>query len=96
MNLQILDSYNLGFIMSCSVQIYVVLSATEVWGIFEFTQSEEDAKVRTALENLRYKACTPDDIKFLKTRVAGKGPNKPKLSSKIFKMCLYYYSMECS
>ena len=49
------------------------------------TQSEEDAKFRTALENMRYKACTDDDIAFLKTRVAGKGPNKPKLSAKRFK-----------
>ena len=49
------------------------------------SQSEEDAKFRTALENLRFRACTEDDIKFLRTRVTGKGPNKPKLSSKRFK-----------
>ena len=49
------------------------------------TQSEDDAKFRTALENMRYKACTEADYAFLKTRVAGKGPNKPKLSSKRFK-----------
>src|ERR1700733_502871 len=36
------------------------------------TQSEKDAKLRTALENMRYAACTPEDIKFLKTRIAGR------------------------
>ena len=35
---------------------------------------------------MRYSACTAEDIAFLKTRVAGKGPNKPKLSSKRFWM----------
>jgi hypothetical protein len=49
------------------------------------TQSDEDAKFRTALENMRYKACTDDDVAFLKTRVAGKSSKKPKLSSKRFK-----------
>ena len=28
-------------------------------------QSAEDAKLHTCLENMRYKACTPDDIAFL-------------------------------
>jgi hypothetical protein len=36
------------------------------------TQTAEDAKLRTALENMRYAACTPDDIKFLKTQIAGR------------------------
>ena len=31
------------------------------------TQSKEDAKFRTAIENMRYKMCTTDDIKFLRT-----------------------------
>ena len=31
------------------------------------TQTVEDAKLRTALENMRYAACTPEDIKFLKS-----------------------------
>ena len=30
-------------------------------------QSEEDFKLRTALENMRYKSCTPEDIAFLRT-----------------------------
>ena len=34
------------------------------------TQSKEDTKLRTALENMRYAACTQDDIVFLNTLVA--------------------------
>jgi hypothetical protein len=49
------------------------------------TQSEEDEKLRTALENMRYGACTPDDIKFLKSRVAGRRSEQPKLSNKNFR-----------
>ena len=33
------------------------------------SQSKGDAQLRTALENLRYKSCTPQDIALLKTRV---------------------------
>jgi len=33
-------------------------------------QSIEDSKLRKCLENMRYKACTWDDINFLKTRIA--------------------------
>ena len=31
---------------------------------------------------MRYAACTPEDIKFLKTQIAGRCPEKPKLSNK--------------
>ena len=48
-------------------------------------QTPEDAKLRTALQNMRYKSCTPDDILFLCTRIAGKGPNDPKLAQKRFR-----------
>ena len=48
-------------------------------------QTVEDAKLRTALENMRYKSCTPDDIVFLRTRIAGIGPNNPKLAQKWFR-----------
>jgi PIF1-like helicase len=51
----------------------------------QLNTSEDDVKFRTALENMRYKDCTPSDIEFLKTRVAGFGPNSPKLSDKRFK-----------
>ncbi|KIK62181.1 hypothetical protein GYMLUDRAFT_72846 [Collybiopsis luxurians FD-317 M1] len=37
-------------------------------------QSVDDVKFRRALENMRYKACTPEDIQFLKTLVLS---NKP-------------------
>jgi len=49
------------------------------------TQSVEDAKLRTALENMRYAACTADDIKFLRSRVAGRQPDQPKLANKHFR-----------
>ena len=48
-------------------------------------QSLEDAKFRKALENMRYKACTQDDIEFLRTRITGPGINKPKLAEKNFR-----------
>jgi hypothetical protein len=49
------------------------------------TQTVEDAKLRNALENMKYAACTPEDIKFLKTRIAGRRPDQPKFSGKEFK-----------
>jgi hypothetical protein len=33
-------------------------------------QSLEDANLRTALENMRYKSCTAADINFLRTRIS--------------------------
>ena len=35
-------------------------------------QRQQDAKLRTALENMRYASCTADDILYLKSRIAGK------------------------
>src|ERR1700674_1049784 len=49
------------------------------------TQTAEDAKLRTALENMRYAACTPEDIKFLKSQIAGRRSDQPKLSNKDFR-----------
>jgi hypothetical protein len=34
---------------------------------------------------MRYRACTDEDVAFLRTRVAGRGQNRPKLSSKRFR-----------
>ena len=48
-------------------------------------QSKEDADLRMALENMRYKSCTPEDIAFLRTRIAGRGPNDPKLAQQRFR-----------
>ncbi|KDQ25067.1 hypothetical protein PLEOSDRAFT_1047729 [Pleurotus ostreatus PC15] len=33
-------------------------------------QTPDDVKFRTALENMRYKACTPEDVIFLRSRVS--------------------------
>jgi hypothetical protein len=33
---------------------------------------------------MRYAACTHEDIKFLKSRIAGRHPDQPKLSDKEF------------
>ncbi|KIJ96961.1 hypothetical protein K443DRAFT_75495, partial [Laccaria amethystina LaAM-08-1] len=49
------------------------------------TQSVEDAKLRTALENMRYAKCTADDIKFLRSCITGRQPNQPKLADKRFR-----------
>jgi len=42
------------------------------------TQTDEDAKLRTALENMRYAACTQNDLEFLNTLVAGNLRNDGK------------------
>jgi hypothetical protein len=45
------------------------------------TQTPLDAKLRTALENMRYGACTEADIEFLRTRVASDRPGHPHLDN---------------
>jgi hypothetical protein len=49
------------------------------------TQTLEDAKLRTALVNMRYGKCTPEDISFLRSRVAGKRPGQPNIAAKEFR-----------
>ena len=49
------------------------------------SQTSDDKKLRTTLENMRYAACTSEDIAFLRSRIAGRGPNQPKLASKKFR-----------
>ncbi|KAJ7902342.1 hypothetical protein B0H13DRAFT_1621511 [Mycena leptocephala] len=49
------------------------------------SSTPDDLKLRTALENMRYKACTPEDIAFLRTRVASDRPGHPHLDSKEFR-----------
>lgn len=52
----------------------------------QLSQSEDDDdKLCLALENMRYKACTDNDIAYLKTCVAGQSPTSPKLASKEFR-----------
>ena len=48
-------------------------------------QSPEDTKLRTALENMRYKACTPDDISFLRTLVSSEQPGRTSVCSNDFR-----------
>ena len=48
-------------------------------------QSPEDTKLRTALENMRYKACTPDDICFLRTLVSSEQPGRMSVCSNDFR-----------
>lgn len=49
------------------------------------SQSADDNKFRTALENMRYKACTPDNIAFLKTRVSSNIPGRPNICTDNFR-----------
>ncbi len=49
------------------------------------TQTPEDAKLRTALENMRYRACTDEDILFLRSLIAGKSEGRKKLNQKRFR-----------
>ncbi|KAJ7029491.1 hypothetical protein C8F04DRAFT_962811 [Mycena alexandri] len=44
------------------------------------TQSADDDKLRRALENMRYGACTDSDLEFLESRIAGFRPENPKLN----------------
>jgi hypothetical protein len=46
---------------------------------------------------MRYKACTPGDIKLLRSRVAGKGPNDLKLmQQRNIQKCFSYHYQEFS
>ena len=48
------------------------------------TQTLEDTKLHSALENMRYKSCTTNDINFLRTRISGTEANQPVLAQKKF------------
>ena len=49
------------------------------------TKSTRDTSFRTALENMWYAQCTEDDIKFLKTLIAGKELNQPNIAKKRYR-----------
>ena len=51
----------------------------------QLSQSEDDAKFREALSNMRYKACTPADITFLKSRVSSELPGRSNINEKQFR-----------
>jgi hypothetical protein len=48
--------------------------------------SAADVKYRAALENMRYAACTPDNIAFLRTRVIGLNPGQPHFDDPNFRL----------
>ncbi|KAJ4479779.1 hypothetical protein C8J55DRAFT_429465 [Lentinula edodes] len=45
-------------------------------------ESDDDKKFRKALENMRYKACTPDDIRYLNTLVSSPKPGRHYIGAK--------------
>ena len=45
---------------------------------------QDDAKFCTALENMRYRNCTPNDIASLRTCIVGPGSNGLKVAEKQF------------
>ena len=49
------------------------------------SQTKGNAKLRNALENLRYRSCTLEDIHLLQSHIAGPGPGRPKLNDPRFK-----------
>ena len=49
------------------------------------TQSPEDAKLRTSLENMRYKSCTSEDISFLRTRISANVPGRASICDPEFR-----------
>ena len=48
-------------------------------------QSENDDKLRKALNNMRYKDCTLDDIQFLRTLISSQLPGKPSITAPEFR-----------
>ena len=49
------------------------------------SQSKEDDQFRTALDNMRYKDCTPADIQFLRSLITSKMPGKHSIASSEFR-----------
>ena len=49
------------------------------------TQTPNDERLREALSNMRYKACTPDDIAFLRSRVSSDIEGQPSVNEKRFR-----------
>ena len=47
--------------------------------------TDEDKRFRRALENMRYKDCTPEDIQFLRSRITSVLPGKPSISDEKFR-----------
>jgi hypothetical protein len=49
------------------------------------SQTASDVKLRTALENMRYKACTTEDIDFLRSRISSSIPGRPSVCDDEFR-----------
>ena len=49
------------------------------------SQTPDDALFRNALVNMRYGKCTPEDVRFLRSRIAGNQLDQPNVASKIFR-----------
>jgi hypothetical protein len=49
------------------------------------TQTTQDGQLRTALDNMRYKSCTPADIDFLYSRVSSTLPGRACVAESSFK-----------
>jgi hypothetical protein len=50
----------------------------------QITQTPDDEKFCTALENMKYKVCTTEDVHFFCMRTASDQPDRPKLTQKQF------------
>lgn len=48
-------------------------------------QSKDDDKLHKALENVRYKDCTHEDIQFLRTRISSQLPGRPSVTDPGFR-----------
>src|ERR1700721_1415408 len=48
-------------------------------------QTEEDTLLRRTLINMRYKACTPEDLAFLRTRISSNAPGRLSVKKKDFR-----------
>jgi len=49
------------------------------------SQTADDAKLRKALENMRYKACTAEDVAFLRTRILSSTPGRSSICDDNFR-----------
>ena len=49
------------------------------------SQTPDDVKLRKALENMRYKACTTEDIAFLRTRILSSAPGRASICDDNFR-----------
>ena len=49
------------------------------------TQSRDDTRLREALSNMRYKACTAADIAFLRSRISSENPDRSSVNQTEFR-----------